>query len=189
MPTHFSFIWTVSFLTANRYQVISVESILFPREFFIPFHSKNLSFHDISSLNDVSIVIFEVRPSGRHQHINPSFRESLNRLCSAALHSCQRTLKVLLDDFTGFSKIVQQQWTKSPQHVKLNDIETHRNQSLCCVFPDEVQRVEGWAGASRTLRIRNCSVFIMTRLITAPVLYVISGSGTSCRWKNCACAK
>ena len=32
--------------------------------------------------------------------------------------------------------------------------------SLCYVFLDEVQRVSGWAGACRTLRIRNCSVFI-----------------------------
>ena len=32
--------------------------------------------------------------------------------------------------------------------------------ALYYVFLDEVQRVEDWAGACRTLRIRNCSVFI-----------------------------
>ena len=42
----------------------------------------------------------------------------------------------------------------------LNYIDRHRKDSLCYVFLDEVQRVEGWAGACRTLRIRNCSVFI-----------------------------
>ena len=42
----------------------------------------------------------------------------------------------------------------------LNYIDSHRKESLCYVFLDEVQRVEGWAGACRTLRIRNCSVFI-----------------------------
>ncbi len=42
----------------------------------------------------------------------------------------------------------------------LNYIDSHRKESLCYVFLDEVQRVSGWAGACRTLRIRNCSVFI-----------------------------
>ena len=42
----------------------------------------------------------------------------------------------------------------------LNYIDNHRIESLCYVFLDEVQRVEGWAGGCRTLRIRNCSVFI-----------------------------
>ena len=42
----------------------------------------------------------------------------------------------------------------------LNYIDNHRKGSLCYVFLDEVQRVDGWAGACRTLRIRNCSVFI-----------------------------
>ena len=42
----------------------------------------------------------------------------------------------------------------------LNYIDSHRRESLCYVFLDEVQRVDGWAGACRTLRIRNCSVFI-----------------------------
>lgn len=42
----------------------------------------------------------------------------------------------------------------------LNYIDSHRKESLCYVFLDEVQRVDGWAGACRTLRIRNCSVFI-----------------------------
>ena len=48
-----------------------------------------------------------------------------------------------------------------PDEMALLDyIESHRKESLCYVFLDEVQRVEGWAGACRTLRIRNCSVFI-----------------------------
>lgn len=45
--------------------------------------------------------------------------------------------------------------------MKLLDyIDKHRKESLCYVFLDEVQRVEDWAGACRTLRVRNCSVFI-----------------------------
>ena len=42
----------------------------------------------------------------------------------------------------------------------LSYVDSHRKESLCYVFLDEVQRVEGWPGACRTLRIRNCSVFI-----------------------------
>ena len=42
----------------------------------------------------------------------------------------------------------------------LSYVDAHRKGSLCYVFLDEVQRVDGWAGACRTLRIRNCSVFI-----------------------------
>ena len=42
----------------------------------------------------------------------------------------------------------------------LDHIDSHRKETLCYVFLDEVQRVDGWAGACRTLRIRNCSVFI-----------------------------
>ena len=42
----------------------------------------------------------------------------------------------------------------------LSYIDSHRKESLCYVFLDEVQKVEGWAGGCRTLRIRNCSVFI-----------------------------
>ena len=48
-----------------------------------------------------------------------------------------------------------------PDEIALLDyIDSHRKESLCYVLLDEVQRVEGWAGACRTLRIRNCSVFI-----------------------------
>ena len=42
----------------------------------------------------------------------------------------------------------------------LNYIDNCRKDSFCYVFLDEVQRVDGWAVACRTLRIRNCSVFI-----------------------------
>ena len=48
-----------------------------------------------------------------------------------------------------------------PDEISLLDyIDDHRKESLCYVFLDEVQRVDGWAGACRTLRVRNCSVFI-----------------------------
>ena len=42
----------------------------------------------------------------------------------------------------------------------INYIEEHRKPGKCYVFLDEVQRVEGWAVACRTIRLRDCSVFI-----------------------------
>ena len=60
----------------------------------------------------------------------------------------------------------------------LNYIDIHRKESLCYVFLDEVQRVEGWAGACRTLRIRNCSVFISgsnSRLLSREFTKELSG--------------
>ena len=42
----------------------------------------------------------------------------------------------------------------------INYVDNRRRESLCYVFLDEVQRLDGWAGACRTLRLRNCSVFI-----------------------------
>ena len=39
-------------------------------------------------------------------------------------------------------------------------IEEHRKPGKCYVFLDEVQRVEGWAVACRTIRLHDCSVFI-----------------------------
>lgn len=43
----------------------------------------------------------------------------------------------------------------------LKYIDDHKkSDEVCYVFLDEVQRVEGWADACRTLRVRNCSVFI-----------------------------
>lgn len=46
------------------------------------------------------------------------------------------------------------------EQTLLRYVDDHRRESLCYVFLDEVQRVDGWAGACRTLRIRNCSVFV-----------------------------
>ncbi|MBP9989050.1 MAG: ATP-binding protein [Ruminococcus sp.] len=39
-------------------------------------------------------------------------------------------------------------------------IEEHRKPGKCYVFLDEVQRVEDWAVACRTIRLHDCSVFI-----------------------------
>ena len=48
-----------------------------------------------------------------------------------------------------------------PNELALLDyIDNHRKAGLCYVFLDEIQRVHDWSGACRTLRSRNCSVFI-----------------------------
>ena len=66
----------------------------------------------------------------------------------------------------------------------LNYIDSHRKASLCYVFLDEVQRVDGWAGACRTLRIRNCSVFISgsnSKLLSREFTKELSGRYVSFR--------
>ncbi len=66
----------------------------------------------------------------------------------------------------------------------LNYIDNHRKESLCYVFLDEVQRVDGWAGACRTLRIRNCSVFISgsnSKLLSREFTKELSGRYVSFR--------
>lgn len=39
-------------------------------------------------------------------------------------------------------------------------IENHRTEEKCYIFLDEIQRIENWPDACRTLRLRNTSVFI-----------------------------
>ena len=55
---------------------------------------------------------------------------------------------------------------------------------LCYVFLDEVQRVEDWAAACRTLRVRNCSVFISgsnSKLLSREFTKELSGRYVSFR--------
>jgi len=57
-------------------------------------------------------------------------------------------------------------------------VDDHRKSTLCYVFLDEVQRVNGWADACRTLRIRDCSVFISgsnSRLLSREFTKELSG--------------
>lgn len=66
----------------------------------------------------------------------------------------------------------------------LNFIDSHRKESLCYIFLDEIQRVNGWAGACRTLRIRNCSVFISgsnSKLLSREFTKELSGRFVSFR--------
>ena len=68
----------------------------------------------------------------------------------------------------------------------LNYIDTHRKNSLCYVFLDEIQRIDGWAEACRTVRIRNCSVFISgsnSKLLSREFTKELSGRYISFRSK------
>ncbi len=70
------------------------------------------------------------------------------------------------------------------ENALLKYIDEHRQDSLCHVFLDEVQRVEGWAGACRTLRIRNCSVFVSgsnSKLLSREFTKELSGRYVSFR--------
>ncbi len=66
----------------------------------------------------------------------------------------------------------------------LQYVDAHRGDSLCYVFLDEVQRVNGWADACKTLRIRNCSVFISgsnSKLLSREFTKELSGRYVSFR--------
>ena len=66
----------------------------------------------------------------------------------------------------------------------LKYVDDHRSSELCYVFLDEIQRVEDWAGACRTLRIRNCSVFISgsnSKLLSREFTKELSGRYVSFR--------
>ena len=68
----------------------------------------------------------------------------------------------------------------------LNHVDKNRpdKEQLCYVFLDEVQRVEDWAAACRTLRVRNCSVFISgsnSKLLSREFTKELSGRYVSFR--------
>ena len=66
----------------------------------------------------------------------------------------------------------------------LDYVSNHRNNSLCHVFLDEIQRLDGWPAACRTLRIRNCSVFISgsnSKLLSREFTKELSGRYVSFR--------
>ena len=67
----------------------------------------------------------------------------------------------------------------------LQYIENHKNNNgLCYVFLDEIQRIDGWAEACRTLRVRNCSVFISgsnSKLLSREFTKELSGRYVSFR--------
>lgn len=63
-------------------------------------------------------------------------------------------------------------------------VEENRKDGLCYVFLDEVQRVDDWAGACRTLRLRNCSLFISgsnSKLLSGEFTKELSGRYVSFR--------
>ena len=75
--------------------------------------------------------------------------------------------------------------TYSEGTALLDYVENEREKnSLCYVFLDEIQRVEGWAGICRTLRLRNCSLFISgsnSKLLSREFTKELSGRYVSFR--------
>lgn len=63
-------------------------------------------------------------------------------------------------------------------------VEDRRDSGLCYVFLDEVQEFEGWQIACKTLRLRNCSVFITgsnSKLLSGEFTSELSGRYVSFR--------
>ena len=95
----------------------------------------------------------------------------------------ERSCNIIFIDFEDVAML-----SAIPNELALLDyIDGHRNaenDELCYVFLDEVQRVENWAGACRTLRIRNCSVFISgsnSKLLSREFTKELSGRYVSFR--------
>lgn len=66
----------------------------------------------------------------------------------------------------------------------LDYVEDHRKEGLCYVFLDEIQALNEWAEAVKTLRLRNCSVFITgsnSRLLSSEFTDYLSGRYVSFR--------
>ena len=66
----------------------------------------------------------------------------------------------------------------------LDHLELKRRSGLCYIVLDEVQRLDGWAAACRTLRLRNCSVFISgsnSKLLSREFTTELSGRYVSFR--------
>ena len=66
----------------------------------------------------------------------------------------------------------------------LSFVDSHRKDAPCYVFLDEVQRINGWANACRTLRVRNCSVFVSgsnSKLLSREFTKELSGRYVSFR--------
>lgn len=66
----------------------------------------------------------------------------------------------------------------------LSYVEQHKKPGRCYVFLDEIQRVSGWADACRTLRIRDCSLFISgsnSKLLSREFTKELSGRYVSFR--------
>ncbi len=91
-----------------------------------------------------------------------------------------KTENVIFLDFEDTSNL-----SAFPDSIKLLEyIESLRKDGLCYVFLDEIQRVSDWAGACRTLRIRNCSVFISgsnSKLLSGEFTKELSGRYVSFR--------
>ena len=66
----------------------------------------------------------------------------------------------------------------------LDYVEENRKDGLCYVFLDEIQAVDEWVEAVKTLRLRNCSVFISgskSKLLSSEFTDYLSGRYVSFR--------
>ncbi len=99
------------------------------------------SFYD----NDLIKIITGVRRCGKS--------EILKQIKTEILQTSDNVIFLNFED-----RII----TEQIQHWKdiVSYIEEKRKPGFCYVFLDEVQEIDGWQDACRTLRLRDCSVFI-----------------------------
>ena len=99
------------------------------------------SFYD----SDLIKIITGVRRCGKS--------EILKQICSEIR---ERSDNIIFLDFED--RIVTEQIQKWQDIITY--VENNKKSKLCYVFLDEIQEIDGWQYACKTLRLRNCSVFI-----------------------------
>ncbi len=119
--------------------------------------------------SDLIKIITGIRRCGKSVILNEIFAEIKSR--------SDNTVFLNFEDTAVLSALPD-------ESALLDYIDSQRRDSLCYVFLDEVQRVKGWAGACRSLRIRNCSVFISgsnSKLLSREFTKELSGRYVSFR--------
>lgn len=119
--------------------------------------------------SDLIKIITGIRRCGKSVILGEIHKEIMNK--------SDNTIYLDFDDTAVLTAIPDEK-------ALLEHIEKFRKDTLCYVFLDEVQRVDGWAGACRTLRIRNCSVFISgsnSKLLSREFTKELSGRYVSFR--------
>ena len=101
----------------------------------------------------------------------------LRDICNEIKETTENIIFIDFEDITNITKI--------PDVDKLlNYVEEHKKKGLCYVFLDEVQKLPNWADACRTLRVRDCSVFISgsnSKLLSREFTKELSGRYVSFR--------
>ena len=104
---------------------------------------------------------------------------------SVLLSDVRRELQAKTDNIVALDfEDVANQMLLPDATALLDYVTKHRREGRCYVFLDEIQRVADWEQACRTLRVRDCSVFISgsnSQLLSGEFVKELSGRYVSLR--------